>query len=175
MKPKSNDWLIWGQVIHFIRPTWHPISRSGIFLRYHQNMWEGKLKDVCHETRTWLDAGARKRSLVSSAFGIVCPRHTSTLWDYVGRPRLRRSPPALHLSFPSLPSSLPALTGQQRLHSGSRAWQSDRTAQHVTDWVTHWGTGDKHFSFSSPLYSLCFCVMYTLAFILQRDILWSPM
>lgn len=30
-------------------------------------------------------------------------------------------------------SSLPLLTGQQRLHSESRAWQSDRTAEHVTD------------------------------------------
>ena len=29
--------------------------------------------------------------------------------------------------------SLPLLTGQQRLHSGSRAWQSGKMAQHVTE------------------------------------------
>lgn len=31
------------------------------------------------------------------------------------------------------PPSIPLLTGQQRLHSESRAWQSDRAAEHVTD------------------------------------------
>ena len=72
-----------------------------------------------------------------------------------GRPRLRRSPPAFQSLFclpPPLPPSLHWLVNRDYTQN---AWQSDKMAQHVTEWMTHWGTGDKkekHFLVLSSLF-----------------------
>lgn len=71
--------------------------------------------------------------------------------------------------LPSIFFSLPLLTGQQRLHSESRARQWDRTVEHVTEWHTVWETKKKntfsspHLIFCSSTVFLCFCVLYLLS------------
>lgn len=116
----------------------------------------------------------RKRSWVSSAFGIVCPPQHIT----GGRPRLRCSTPAIH------PPPLHPLTGQQRLHSQSLAVRETGSACDWLEWHNE-VRRQKHvsslFVTASHFYHILFLMLscnFHIAFILQssffRDILLSP-
>lgn len=82
--------------------------------------------------------------------------------------------------LPSIFFSPPSPTGQQRLHSESRAWQSDRTTEHVTEWHTE---GQKTTSLpfssllliflSSTVFLILLCNLHRPLYLPPEQLLWG--